>query len=354
VKETLPLFSHGAGGGSPSAISEVMQGVEAVLASSPGPWTAALIRKRWPAKPAPKPAVIETALEELEKRGAAHRLAGVRGMVLWSAAGLEWWLEEAGRRMIEMAGAAAAPVQEKKLLAAVWPKLLDPQPVCETLQRLEREGRLRRWAGKTPAWWRVGPEQAMAEALLAALGERAMERAKWVREAKARLRGPSAAQWQQAAAELIAAGRVMAHSTRVDGKRVEACVRAECRAALVEVYRPWIEKMRDEWRRLGIPDEAVARMFAPREPEAVETLLHELHQLERESPPPNPVAWLRRRAALQQISKEAFDAAALALLRQGKVYMALHDHPMRLPEEQRRELVSDGAGNFYVSISART
>ena len=53
------------------------------------------------------------------------------------------------------------------------------------------------------------------------------------------------------------------------------------------------------------------------------------------------------------IEKATFDQAALELLKAGTVYMAPHDHPWRLPAEERDELVADGRGVFYVSISDR-
>lgn len=349
MKETLSLFSNGADGGAAPALSAAAREVAAVLESSPGPWTVAQIRKQW----ARKAAVIEAALLELEARGAAHRLPGTRAAALWSAWPLERWLDEAAERAVEAARAAASPAPEKKLIGAVWPKGLHPEPFQQRLAALGREGRLHCWPGKTPAWWHLGREEAMAEALLAVLGDRALERKQWLREARARLRGSSAAEWQQAAAELIASGRVMAHATRLEGRRVEACVRAEHRGALLEIYRPVIERLREEWRRLGIREEHVRRFLEPRGAGAAELLLEELRRLERESPPPNPVARLRRRAALQALSKEEFDRAALELLHQGRVYMAPHDHPMGLTVEEREGLVKDGSGNFYVSISSR-
>ena len=53
------------------------------------------------------------------------------------------------------------------------------------------------------------------------------------------------------------------------------------------------------------------------------------------------------------IEKSVFDAACLELLKTGTVYMAPHDHPWRLRPEEREELVADGRGVFYVTISDR-
>ncbi|MEJ5368560.1 MAG: hypothetical protein WHT08_09590 [Bryobacteraceae bacterium] len=352
MSETLPLFSNGAAARAAPALSARAQAVLAVLREDRGPWTAAGIRKKWPGKPVPKVAEITAALEELKARGAAHRLPGARGAAAWSSLPLEAWLGEAEARVLEAVRSAPGPVPEKKLLAGAWPKALDAAPLRERLQEMQRTGRLKLWPGRTAAWWHLGPEEALGTVLLETLGQRAMPRAQWLREAKARLKGPGAAEWQRACEELIAAGRVLAHATKIDGKRVEACVRAERRAALLEIYRPVIERLKEEWRRLGIRDEDVARFLTGGGEPGAELLLEELQQLERESPPPNPVSLLRRRAALQGMSKQQFDHAALELMRQGLVYMAPHDHPMRLSEEERHALVTDGAGRYYVSITA--
>jgi hypothetical protein len=53
------------------------------------------------------------------------------------------------------------------------------------------------------------------------------------------------------------------------------------------------------------------------------------------------------------IEKAVFDAAVVALLRERRVYCAEHDHPFRLPEVERAELVADGRGVFYCSLSDR-
>lgn len=353
MSETLPLFSNGAATGTAPALSAQAQAVQLVLVESRGPWRPAGIRKKWPGKPAPKPPEITAALEELEARGAAHRLAGARGAALWSSVSLETWLDEAGQRVTEMVRGAPGPVPEKKLVARAWPKELDAAPLRGRLAQMQQAGQLKLWPGKAPAWWHLGPEEALAEVLVETLGQRALPRAQWLREARARLKGRPAAEWQKACEELIASGRVMAHSTRIEGKRVEACVRAERRAALLDIYRPVIERLREEWRRLGIRDREVERFLSGGGAPGADVVLEELRRLERESPPPNPVALLRKRAALAGMTKEEFDRAALELLRQGTVYMAPHDHAMRLTEEERRSLVADGAGLYYVSITAR-
>lgn len=60
---------------------------------------------------------------------------------------------------------------------------------------------------------------------------------------------------------------------------------------------------------------------------------------------------LRRSA---QWDKAAFDAAVLQLSRQGKLALHWHDFPASLTAEERDELVTDGAGNYYIGVALRT
>jgi hypothetical protein len=58
-----------------------------------------------------------------------------------------------------------------------------------------------------------------------------------------------------------------------------------------------------------------------------------------------------RRAA--QLDKPRFDAAVLELSRQGRVSLHRHDYPASLTPEERDELVTDGAGTYYVGLALR-
>jgi hypothetical protein len=52
-------------------------------------------------------------------------------------------------------------------------------------------------------------------------------------------------------------------------------------------------------------------------------------------------------------AKAEFDQAVLSLYKNGRVYLDRHDHPLRLSDAERRDLVFDGAGNYYVGITLR-
>ena len=52
-------------------------------------------------------------------------------------------------------------------------------------------------------------------------------------------------------------------------------------------------------------------------------------------------------------AKAEFDQAVLSLYKNGQVYLDRHDHPLRLSDAERRDLVFDGAGTYYVGITLR-
>ena len=52
-------------------------------------------------------------------------------------------------------------------------------------------------------------------------------------------------------------------------------------------------------------------------------------------------------------AKAEFDQAVLSLYKNRRVYLDRHDHPLRLSDAERRDLVFDGAGNYYVGITLR-
>ena len=70
---------------------------------------------------------------------------------------------------------------------------------------------------------------------------------------------------------------------------------------------------------------------------------------------PGGLSLIEVRASLggQGKAKAAFDQAVLSLYRDGRVYLDRHDHPLRLSDAERRDLVFDGEGNYYVGITLR-
>lgn len=57
--------------------------------------------------------------------------------------------------------------------------------------------------------------------------------------------------------------------------------------------------------------------------------------------------------AEREKAKAEFDRVVLCLYRDARVYLDRHDHPLRLSDAERCELVYDGVGNYYVGITLR-
>jgi hypothetical protein len=55
----------------------------------------------------------------------------------------------------------------------------------------------------------------------------------------------------------------------------------------------------------------------------------------------------------QRKAKAEFDQAVLSLYKDRRVYLDRHDHPLRLSDAERWNLVFDGVGNYYVGITLR-
>jgi hypothetical protein len=61
----------------------------------------------------------------------------------------------------------------------------------------------------------------------------------------------------------------------------------------------------------------------------------------------------RLRNRLPSLTKSEFDAAALELRRNERVFLTLHHDPFSLPPPERDLLIDGGDGTYYVSIAIR-
>ncbi|MEZ5354985.1 MAG: hypothetical protein R2762_20300 [Bryobacteraceae bacterium] len=62
---------------------------------------------------------------------------------------------------------------------------------------------------------------------------------------------------------------------------------------------------------------------------------------------------LRTQPELAALDKRTFDEAALLLQKEAKVFLNAHGFAKAIAEQEREQLVTDGYGNYYVSIFAR-
>jgi hypothetical protein len=80
-------------------------------------------------------------------------------------------------------------------------------------------------------------------------------------------------------------------------------------------------------------------------------VLNALRQLEQESPR-GALLSVRELRTRSDLDKTSFDRAALELVGQGRVSLHAHDHAGALAESDRRALIEDVRGVFYVGIAS--
>jgi hypothetical protein len=80
-------------------------------------------------------------------------------------------------------------------------------------------------------------------------------------------------------------------------------------------------------------------------------VLNALRQLEQESPP-GALLSVRELRTRSDLDKTSFDRAALELVGQGRISLHAHDHAGALAESDRRALIEDVRGVFYVGIAS--
>jgi len=83
-----------------------------------------------------------------------------------------------------------------------------------------------------------------------------------------------------------------------------------------------------------------------------ESFLNALHRLAAKNGA-GALLSVRQLRAESGIDKQAFDAAALALSREGAIVLHHHDHAAALPESERSLLIRDAGGTHYVGIALR-
>lgn len=100
----------------------------------------------------------------------------------------------------------------------------------------------------------------------------------------------------------------------------------------------------------AIPAPAVAAPSTADDRDIVRAALSQLASEHR----PGTLLLVHDLRARTPLDKERFDAAALALSREGAAVLHHHDHAAALSDEERRQLVADGRGTHYIGIAPRS
>ena len=273
---------------------------------------------------------------------------------------------------------AAVPGLRGADLKKALPKPIQPQhaEAVEVLRELAAKGEVHRYAkGRTERFFAVDPVATLDRVAPEILGregpltapdlKKAVERAarghadllpEWLKSALARRRVFSHAPLPKARAKRFGSEPDLGLALRK--------TLAEIKKALVETDAAGVprERVIEALRReIGLASAPAAPLVAPAAPaaeaidvagdrEIVRAALQKLASEHR----PGTLLLVHDLRARTSLDKARFDAAALALSREGAAVLHHHDHAALLSEEERRMLVADGRGTHYIGIAPRS
>jgi hypothetical protein len=153
--------------------------------------------------------------------------------------------------------------------------------------------------------------------------------------------------------------RAKRYGAEPDLARLLAKTFTELRKALSQIDAAGVprERVADAVQKeLGLAGRSAAGPTAAVSPDGdadrdlVRAALHRLASEHR----PGTLLLVHDLRARTPLDKERFDAAALALAREGAAVLHHHDHAAALDETERRQLVTDGRGTHYIGIAPRS
>lgn len=256
-------------------------------------------------------------------------------------------------------------------LKKALPKPLQPQhaDALAALRELSAKGEVHRYAkGRTERFFAIDPVATLdrvAPEILTREGPLTLPDLKKAVERAARGHADLLQEWLKSA---LARKRIFTHGplpksrakrfgSEPDMGLVLRKTLAELKKALVETdaadvsRERVIEVLRGE---IGLARSTAAAPSAPSpaaaDQEIVRTALRQLASEHR----PGTLLLIHDLRARTALDKDRFDAAALALSREGAAVLHHHDHAALLSEEERRQLVADGRGTHYIGIAPRS
>jgi len=255
--------------------------------------------------------------------------------------------------VVELLSAAAKPLTFRQLKERAR---LDEGELRNTLETATAQGRAFRWPDyrRLQYFWSQSAEQAARDAVMEISSKLALSQTALIAQARKRVPGFSPKAMQPIVASLMAEGKlqkVAAFSS--SGKLL---MRPGDGAAYAASARAFIEQ---KFRKAGLDPSVFFASSPSRDGKAVPNasanapglLLSAVQSLQ--SSQGVPVTAQRLRQHLPGLSKSEFDAAALDLRVQQRVFLTLHSDPFKLPESERDPLIDGGDGTYYVSIALR-
>lgn len=261
-------------------------------------------------------------------------------------------MAEALEQAVEALRRAGAPATVKDILK--WVPAASRIDAAVLAERLSGDARTAQWPGRgkkgAVRFWTQRPEEFVSGVVVAAVAESALTAAELQKLCGKGLAGFSAAA-KKAVVEgqltaLAAAGRVFVHPPPAKGKAKYSARPARAEEYVAKLWQE-IDALAQKLAGAGITRaDIVAALSVVPSPPLMERIAAYLQSK------PGGVGVVQLREELQA-EKVEFDAAVLALYRARRVHLDAHDWPRGLSDAAREELVSDGAGTYYVVISLR-
>jgi hypothetical protein len=266
---------------------------------------------------------------------------------------------DAIRRVIALLETAPKPLTFRKLKQAVG---LGDAELKSALDAAASQGAVFRWPDyrRSQYFWSQSPDNAAQQAVLAIAIDEALSQTKVVERACKRIPGFSREAMQRIVMNLIVGHELQQVPAFTTGKLL---VRSGNSAAYVASARKFIE---EKFRKAGFNPNPL--LMPHRDTPAFEgsrdetapygrgsaTAAQILEAIRALEPVVGvPVSAQRLRDHLRGLNKRDFDAAALELRNQQRVFLSQHDSPHSLPQQERDLLIDGGDGTYYVAVAIR-
>jgi hypothetical protein len=264
---------------------------------------------------------------------------------------------DAIRRVVALLETAPKPLTFRKLKQEVR---LEDAALKSALDAAASQRAVFRWPDyrRSQYFWYQSPDNAAQQAVLAIATDEALSQNKLVERACKRIPGFSRKAMRRIVMNLIAGHELQQVPAFTTGKLL---VRSGSSAAYADSARKFIE---EKFRKAGFsPNQLLTGIVVSASPPtptpAPDTAAHDiaaqiLEAMQALEPVVGvPVSAQRLRNHLRGLNKRDFDAAALELRNQQRVFLSPHDSPHRLPQQERDLLIDGGDGSYYVAIAIR-
>jgi hypothetical protein len=154
---------------------------------------------------------------------------------------------------------------------------------------------------------------------------------------------------------LVESGRLYKYPRGGKVRGIKYSARPAAASDYLGTLRKQLDALATKLASAGVRRDALLdalRVEAPAQAPADE-LPHRILQYLKGKPGGIGVTQLREECGVPVERKAAFDSAVLSLYRDRRVYLDRHDFPQGLTEAERQELITDGAGNYFVVIALR-